>query len=47
MDAQAGREERLALADEVVLNDGDLDHLLQQVDALWERLSDRASTVQG
>jgi dephospho-CoA kinase len=45
MDAQAGREERLSQADEVLVNDGDLETLLAGVDALWERLSERARTV--
>jgi dephospho-CoA kinase len=35
---QAGDEERLAVADEVVHNDGDLAELRQQVEALWARL---------
>lgn len=42
MAAQATREDRLALADEIVLNDGDIDHLEDQVDRLWERLQERA-----
>lgn len=45
MAAQAEREERLAVADEVIVNDGDLDHLMTLVDALWERLSERARSV--
>jgi dephospho-CoA kinase len=45
MAAQADREERLAVADEVIVNDGDLDHLMTLVDALWERLSERARSV--
>jgi dephospho-CoA kinase len=42
MAAQATREDRLALADEVVVNDGDIDHLELQVDQLWLRLQERA-----
>ena len=34
--SQAGREEREALADYVIINDGDEDHLLRQVENLWE-----------
>jgi dephospho-CoA kinase len=45
MAAQAPREERLAAADEVLSNDGDVDALIAQVDRLWERLSERARTV--
>lgn len=33
--AQASREDRLAAADEVITNDGGLEHLRRQVDALW------------
>lgn len=47
MAAQATREQRRAVADEVVDNSADLAHLDQQVDALWQRLSaaaDRASS---
>ncbi len=36
--AQASDEDRLALADFVITNDGDLDHLLRQVENLWEEL---------
>jgi len=39
MAAQATREERLAAADVVLDNDGSLDDLERQVDALWARLS--------
>jgi dephospho-CoA kinase len=45
MAAQADRETRLAAADEIIANDGDLDDLMLKVDALWERLSERARTV--
>jgi len=39
MAAQAGREDRLAVADVVIENDGDLAHLQLQVEALWARLT--------
>ena len=39
MAAQASREQRAAVADVVIDNDGDLDALQTQIDALWERLS--------
>lgn len=39
MAVQAGREERLAVADVVIDNDGDLANLQQQVERLWERLN--------
>lgn len=38
MVTQASREERLAVADHVIDNGGDLSALEAQVDALWERL---------
>lgn len=41
--AQASRAERLAVADEVVRNDGSEDELAGQVDALWRRLQDRTA----
>jgi len=41
MAAQATREDRLALADEVLTNDGDIAALQGQVDALWARLVER------
>ena len=37
MATQASRAERLAAADDVLLNDGDLDSLRDQTDALHER----------
>jgi dephospho-CoA kinase len=46
MRAQASDEARRAAADEVISNDADLDVLSGRVDALWERLSERALTVQ-
>ncbi len=36
--AQASDEDRLAIADYVITNDGDTDHLLRQVENLWEKL---------
>jgi len=39
MSAQAGREERLAAADAVIGNDGDLAALAGQVDELWASLT--------
>jgi dephospho-CoA kinase len=43
MAAQAGREERLAVADIVIDNDGPLDALEPQVRAVWRRLTDAAA----
>ena len=42
MATQASRDERLAVADEVVANDGGLDALAQRVDELWAVLAARA-----
>jgi dephospho-CoA kinase len=39
--AQAGREQRLAAADEVVVNDGSLDDLRAAVDRVWARIAAR------
>ncbi|CAN5179463.1 hypothetical protein BH09ACT3_BH09ACT3_02110 [soil metagenome] len=39
--AQAGDEERLAMADTVIHNDGDLEATMDAVDELWARVSDR------
>jgi dephospho-CoA kinase len=39
---QASREERIALADFVIINDGDEDGLLRAVENLWEDLPRRA-----
>ncbi len=39
MAAQAGREQRLAIADVVVPNSGSMEELAQQVDLLWERFA--------
>ena len=43
VDAQAGREERLAAADVVIDNSGDLAALREQTDALWTHLAARAT----
>jgi dephospho-CoA kinase len=40
--AQATREDRQALADFVIVNDGDEDGLLRAVENLWEELPSRA-----
>jgi len=42
MAAQATDEQRRAIADEIVRNDGDLDSLARQVDRLWDRLNGSA-----
>jgi dephospho-CoA kinase len=41
MAAQAGREERLAIADVVIVNDGPLDALEERVQEVWEQLRGR------
>jgi dephospho-CoA kinase len=41
MNAQASREDRLAIADEVIVNTGDISELKDQVDQLWQRLVTR------
>ena len=43
MSAQAGREDRLAVADVVLANDGTLEELTEQVDALWQSLNPPAT----
>jgi dephospho-CoA kinase len=43
--AQAGRERRLAVADYVLDNSGDLEALDAAVDRLWEWLQDRLSAA--
>lgn len=40
--AQASREQRLAIADQVILNDGSLEDLLERVDRLWDGLTQTA-----
>jgi dephospho-CoA kinase len=42
MGAQASREERLSLAEHVVTNDGTLEDLEKQIDALWQKLQQAA-----
>ena len=39
LSAQATDAERLALADDVIDSDGTLEHTLEQVDALWSRVT--------
>jgi dephospho-CoA kinase len=43
--AQAPLEEKIAVADRVVVNAGDLAELEAQVDGLWDELSTRAATA--
>jgi dephospho-CoA kinase len=43
IDVQASREQRLALADYVISNDGDLDALDRQVNEVWAQLRTRAA----
>lgn len=38
VDAQTGRDERLAIADVVIDTDGSLGHTMSQTDALWSRI---------
>ena len=45
MARQATREQRLAVADEVLVNEGSLAELETQVDALWSRLVERAQAA--
>ena len=45
MASQAGREQRLAIADHVIDNSGDLDHLDRQVREVWARLRATAATT--
>jgi dephospho-CoA kinase len=42
MAAQATREQREALADQIIVNDGDEDALLRKVENLWEDLQRQA-----
>jgi dephospho-CoA kinase len=46
MAAQASDEQRRAVADEVISNNGDLDALAAQVDALWTRLLGRRDAAE-
>jgi dephospho-CoA kinase len=43
IDVQASREQRLALADHVIVNDGDLEGLQAQIDAVWTALLAKAT----
>jgi dephospho-CoA kinase len=43
--AQADDDQRRAVADEIVRNDGDRDQLAAQVEALWARLQQRAAAA--
>jgi dephospho-CoA kinase len=45
IDVQASREDRLAIADHVITNDGDLDSLQRQVDTVWAALKAAAGSV--
>ncbi|MBY8876653.1 dephospho-CoA kinase [Actinacidiphila acidipaludis] len=45
MSAQATREQRLAVADLVIANDGPLAELEPQVEAAWRRLTERAAAT--
>jgi len=45
MAAQANDQQRRAIADEIVRNDGDLDSLASEVDQLWDRLRGRESSA--
>ncbi|MFW2380574.1 MAG: dephospho-CoA kinase, partial [Acidimicrobiales bacterium] len=43
--AQANRDDRLALADHVIDNSGDLETLIEKVDHLWTTLSGGAAVI--
>jgi dephospho-CoA kinase len=45
MSAQASRADRLALADDIVVNDGDISHLQHAADALHQRYLALAATT--
>jgi dephospho-CoA kinase len=47
MARQATREQRRAVADVVIDNDGDRDGLRRQVDELWRRLAKRTTAGDG
>jgi dephospho-CoA kinase len=47
MATQASREQRLAIADHVIVNDGDLDALDAQVDGVWAALVEQAAAKPG
>ena len=42
--AQASEDERVAIADSVIRNDGDEDQLLRSVEAVWEELQARSAS---
>lgn len=44
MNAQASEDERVAIADSVIRNDGDEDQLLRSVEAVWEELQARSAS---
>jgi dephospho-CoA kinase len=43
LNSQATDTERLAVADVVIDNDGSVEHAIEQVDRLWDRVSDHAA----
>lgn len=45
LDAQASREQRLAAADDIIVNDGSLDDLVAQVHTLHARYQERAARL--
>jgi dephospho-CoA kinase len=45
MSKQASREDRLKIADHVITNDGTLEDLERQVDALWDTLRAEAEAA--
>ncbi|MCX6418837.1 MAG: dephospho-CoA kinase [Actinobacteria bacterium] len=45
INAQASREDRLAIADDVIVNTGDLGDLKDEVDQLWQRLVTRRDSA--
>jgi dephospho-CoA kinase len=47
MAIQATDEERRAVADEVILNEGTLDELKARIDGVWQRLQEAASSTSG
>ena len=44
MNAQASEDQRVAIADSVIRNDGDEDQLLRSVEAVWEELQARSAS---
>jgi dephospho-CoA kinase len=47
MAVQATRDQRLAIADHVIVNDGDLEALEEAVDAVWAELRSRQADLSG